>query len=252
MFKIVSAYAVIMGSIVIASAQAEPPIPGMPVPAKQANVSMGVGVVKPSDALYSQLPKLPRGCGFLLQSIAPGSSAEKSGLKVMDVIWKLDDQILINEGQMMTLLGLRKPGDHVKVSYFRSGKAQVTTLTLQPGTSAPANPEALVIAPPIPGLPAQPMRVISYEDRSASISDKTGTATLTYREGKLWLHVESDKGVETFNGTIENASELAHVPTVWRSRLPILRRSLEESLSLRKLPRIRRVPTPKHRIAGGE
>ena len=106
--------------------------------------------------------------------------------------------------------------------------------------------------PPVPGLPNQPMRVISYENRSASISDKTGTATLEYREGKLWLHVESNKGEETFNGTISNPTELARVPAVWASRLPILRNSLEESIRLRRLPRIRRVPSPRQHVAESE
>ena len=96
------------------------------------------------------------------------------------------------------------------------------------------------------------MRVISYEDRSASISDNTGTAILTFREGKPWLHVESSRGEETFNDSVVNASDIARVPVVWRSRLPILQRSLEESIRLRRLPRVRWVPTPKPRIAGGE
>ena len=98
------------------------------------------------------------------------------------------------------------------------------------------------------------MRVISYEDRSASISDKTGTATLTYREGKLWLHVESNQGVETFNSFVSEKSEIAHVPAIWRSRLPLLQQSLEESIRLRRLPRVRHVPrlNTKVRIAGSE
>ena len=36
---------------------------------------------------------------------------------------------------------------------------------------------------------------------SASISDSGGAATLMYRSGKLWLRVESAKGIETYNGS---------------------------------------------------
>jgi len=96
-----------------------------------------------------------------------------------------------------------------------------------------------------------PMRVISYEDRSASISDNNGSATLTFREGKPWLRIESNRGDEVYNGRVDESADLARIPSAWRSRLPILQRSLEESIRLRKLPRVRRVPTPKKRIAAG-
>lgn len=210
---------------------------------------MGISVVKPGQSVYAQLPDLPKGCGFILQSVTPNGPAAKAGLGSMDIIWKFDDQLLINENQLLVLLSHKKPGDQVKVSYFRSGQAQELHVTLTERGNLPPHPGELVMTPPMPGQPAMPMRVISYEDRSASISDKLGTATLTFREGKPWLHVENDKGEETFNGYVMEASELAMVPAAWRSRLPVLRRSLEESIRLRKLPRVRRVPTPRQRIA---
>ena len=235
----------------------QPPVPGAPplpsvASSTAVKVSLGVSVVKPGSALYSQLPQLPAGCGFLLKSVTPDGTAEKAGLKAMDLIWKLDGQLLINEAQMMVLLSHQSPGDKVKVSYFRSGVAKEVELNLQPWTAGSPHPDVLAMATPLP--PALPMRVISYEDRSASISDKTGTATLTYREGKPWLHVESDKGVETFNDFVSEHSEVALVPAIWRSRLPVLKRSLEESIRMRRLPRVRHVPrtVPKQRIVGGE
>ncbi|MBT8038455.1 MAG: PDZ domain-containing protein [Verrucomicrobiae bacterium] len=231
------------------------PVPGV-VAASEAGgqVRLGISVSKPSKAVYAQLPKLPRGSGFLLSTVHSGGAADLAGLKPMDVLWKLGDQILINESQMMVLLSLHRPGDKVTVSYFHSGKEKEATLQLQGGRTHPPHPEALAMAQPFPGalaMPPLPMRVISYEDRSASISDNTGTATLTFREGKPWLHVESPRGEETFNGYVAEASDLARVPVSWRGRLPILQRSLKESVHLRRLPRVRRVPTPKQRFAGG-
>lgn len=212
--------------------------------------TLGVSVVKPSAALYAQLPDLPAGCGFLLQTVTSGGAASDAGLMPMDVIWKLNEQILINESQMMVLLSHAKPGDKLKVSFFRSGIAKHVEVVLHGANSKVRHPDVLAMAPPLPVLP---MRVISYEDRSASISDKTGTATLTYREGKLWLHVESEKGVEVFNNFVTEPSQIAAIPTVWRNRLPVLQRSLEESIRLRKLPRVRHVPRmpKKERIVGG-
>ena len=219
---------------------------------QSGKVSLGVSVMKPSAELYSQLPKLPTGSGFLLRNVLSGGSADKAGLKPMDLIWKLDNQLIINESQLMVLLSHQKPGNKVKLSYFRSGEAKDAVIELQPWVDqAPPLPDMLTFSPSPPTLP---MRVISYEDRSASISDKTGTATLTYREGKPWLHVESNQGVETFNSFVSEKSEIAHVPAIWRSRLPVLQRSLEESIRLRRLPRVRYVPraNTKGRIAGSK
>ncbi len=231
-----------------------PPLPGATSPASSTliKVSLGVSVIKPSSALYCQLPLLPSGSGFLLKTVTPSGTADVAGLKPMDLIWKLGDQLLINEAQMMVLLSHNRPGGKLKVSYFRSGVAKEAELDLQPWVAGSPHPDVLAMATPLP--PVLPMRVISYEDRSASISDKTGTATLTYREGKPWLHVESSQGVETFNDFVAQQSEIALVPIIWRSRLAVLKRSLEESVRLRRLPRVRHVPrtVPKQRIVGGE
>lgn len=233
-----------------------PPLPPLPTVSQSGGnelagkVSLGVSVVKPSSAMYAQLPALPAGSGFLLKSVKTGGTASTAGLQAMDLIWKLGDQVLINEAQMMVLLSHRQPGDKVHLSYFRSGVAKVAELELQQWQPSSPHPDVLAITTPPPALP---MRVISYEDRSASISDQMGTATLTYREGKLWLHVESSKGVETFNDFVANPTQIAQVPSVWRSRLPVLQRSLEESVRLRRLPRVRHVPRnpAKQRVVGG-
>ncbi len=241
-------------SVTLPSVLGAPPLPGDPSSARSTlvKVSLGVSVVKPSSALYSQLPLLPESSGFLLKTVTPKGTADEAGLKPMDLIWKLGDQLLINEAQMMVLLSHHRPGGKLKISYFRSGGAYEAELTLQPRTSASPHPDVLAMRTPLP--PALPMRVISYEDRSASISDKTGTATLTYREGKPWLHVESAQGVETFNDFVSDQSEVALVPALWRSRLAVLKRSLEESVRMRRLPRVRHVPrtVPKQRVVGGE
>ncbi len=244
-----------MGAACLSAQVSEPPTPPIPgeTPKKpsvpQHPVQLGITVSKPSAAVYAQLPKLPPHSGFVLQSVTPGGTADVAGLKPMDVLWKFGDQLIINEAQLMVLLSHHHPGDKVKVGYFHSGEEKVATLELQEGSAKPPIPGVMTLMPPLPTSPAFPVRVISYEDRSASISDKNGTATLTFREGKPWLHIESSQGEEIYNGHITESSDLARVPLAWRNRLPVLQRSLEESIRLRRLPRVRRVPTPKKRIA---
>ena len=202
-----------------------------------ARVHLGIGVAMPDEGIYAQLPALPKGCGFILRNVVADGPAAKAGLSAMDIIWKLDGQLLVNENQMLVLLSHKKPGDQVKIAYFRSGQANETTATLLKRDGDPSHPAELVISPPVPGVAAMPMRVISYEERSASITDRLGTATLMLREGKPWLHVENSQGEETFNGYVVESSEIARVPAAWRARLPVLKRSLDESTRLRKLPR---------------
>lgn len=213
---------------------------------------LGVSVAKPSTEVYAQLPALPKNCGFILQSVIADGPAAKAGLKPMDIIWKLNGQILVNESQMMVLLSHHQVGETIKLSYFRSGQSQDADVTLENRGNQPPHPGELTITPPLPGALTMPMRVVSYEDRSASISDKTGVATLTYREGKPWLQVENARGEETFNGYVDVAENKSRIPLAWRSRLPVLMRSLEESSRLRKLPRMRRVPTPRQRVAADQ
>jgi len=235
-------------------------------PAK-GSVSLGIAVEKPGAALYAQLPELAPGSGFLLKSVQEGSPALVAGLKPMDVMVSLNGQLLINENQLMTLLAMYSPGDKVEVSYFRSGEKNKAVIILQQRSEVVSisahDAFSLPFQASLPGFPPRsqkgeeqgeqlhpfPLRVISYEDRSASISDRFGTATLMLREGKPWLHVESVKGVETFNGSVAETAEIARVPVVWRSRLPVLQRSLEESVRLRHMPRMRYVPKQKQQFA---
>lgn len=213
-------------------------------------VRLGITVQKPGEALYAQLPKLQRGSGFLLNTVSAGSSAKLAGLEPMDIITKLDDQLLINENQLITLLTMRCPGDHISLTYLRSGTEKVATVKLQkakvPSESIAASRKLPIIAA---GLSTKrqsaqseqaawvfPMRTISYEDRCASISDINGTATLMFSEGKPWLNIKSAEGVETYNGPVAEADD---IDKVWRDRLPILERSLEESVRMRRVPRIR-------------
>jgi len=81
---------------------------------------------------------------------------------------------------------------------------------------------------------------------SASISDSGGTATLMYRNGKLWLRIESAKGIETYNGHIVDDEHIAKVPSEWRNRISILQRSIEESSEIRQEYRMRYVPKAKN------
>ncbi len=86
---------------------------------------------------------------------------------------------------------------------------------------------------------------------SLTITDESGTATLEYREGQPWLRVESVKGVQIYNNYI-NEEQLDLVPSIWRDRVVILEKSLEESSKLRRSYRARYIPKSKEVFVDAE
>lgn len=207
-----------------------------------APVFMGVGVAKPSAMIRAQLPELPKGTGFVLESVKLSGPAERAGLEVHDVIYMLEDQLLINEGQLMTLLGLRGDGETVTIRYFRGGVDQETDLTLESREEVlrPSLPDSIGL-PPIPGLP---MHTIDRQERTATISDDKGIYTMMKQGDEIWLRVESIGGELVFDGAVMNLAQLETVPEHCKDKLPILRRALDEFTKdkAKRRARVRYVP----------
>ena len=82
-----------------------------------------------TDALPGELkPKTSEGIAVL--TVVPESPAAKAGLEVNDVLTRFDDQILLSADQFRTLVKMRKPGESVKLVYFRKGERKETQVTL--------------------------------------------------------------------------------------------------------------------------
>ena len=78
---------------------------------------LGVGVATPEATLRSQL-KLPEGAGLVVNFVDEAGPS-KEGVKVHDVLQKLDDQLLVNSDQLVTLVRMRKPGDTLRLTLIR-------------------------------------------------------------------------------------------------------------------------------------
>jgi hypothetical protein len=90
---------------------------------------LGLSAEESSDALASQLG-LPPGEGLLVTYVATNSPAAKADLQKNDVLVEMDGQKLVLPGQLRKLVQMRKEGDQVVLTYYRSGKKQETTATL--------------------------------------------------------------------------------------------------------------------------
>jgi len=214
---------------------------------------LGVDLAKPDPALASHLPDLPSGVGFIVKAVHAGGPAAAAGIEADDLIWKFNDQLLINEAQLAILLRMHQPGDACTLAIFRSGKPIDIPLTLAPnpglvpGIASAAAEEALLLNEP------GPMRVVNMADREAYIANAEGRAVVRKDGDGYWLTIENARGEIIHDGRFDRGSsgkcELDNsIPSEWKRRAYALRRGLEHALeggiSQQRQPRPRVVAPP--------
>ena len=68
--------------------------------------------------------------GARLTSIAPGSAAEKAGLKAGDVVTKVNDALIQGGDGLVASIRSFAPGTQVQITYVRDGQTKTITVTL--------------------------------------------------------------------------------------------------------------------------
>ncbi len=91
---------------------------------------LGVSTSPVSTFLHEQLD-IPRGMGLVVDYIEKDSPADAAGLKVHDVLQKIDDQWLVNPQQLAVLVRSKKAGDSLSITVLRGGKP--TTISAKLG-----------------------------------------------------------------------------------------------------------------------
>ena len=69
--------------------------------------------------------------GAVVEDVAPGSSAEASGLRRGDVITRIGARPVSNAGTVQATIGIAEPGSRVEVVYLRDGHEGRATLTVE-------------------------------------------------------------------------------------------------------------------------
>ena len=69
--------------------------------------------------------------GVYIDKINPSSAAEKAGLKIGDIIIKIDRKIVNKVGELQEAIALKKPGDKVTVTVLRKNKEKRIVVVLQ-------------------------------------------------------------------------------------------------------------------------
>jgi len=68
--------------------------------------------------------------GAVVESVAPGSSAEAAGLQRGDVVTRIQNRPVSNAGTVAATIGIAQPGTQVQVVYLRDGREGRATLTV--------------------------------------------------------------------------------------------------------------------------
>jgi hypothetical protein len=221
-----------------------------PLPPQQApRAWLGLKVAKPDATLTAQVPSLPPGIGFVIRSIDVGGPAAAAGLREFDILWKIGDQMLVNEGQMAALLRLAKPGDELALSAFRGGKPLEVTAKLAEAPAAIRGlPDEWVDAALMPGECGGPMRVVNVSEKLATYSNDEGRAEVR-REGTLYfVKITGPDDSLIYEGELSAEGGFEKIPPSWKRRVFALRRGLDHALDSRLMPtrqpRPRVVPPP--------
>jgi hypothetical protein len=210
----------------------------VPVPLREAPRGwLGLEVSKPDEEVTAHLPSLPPGIGFVVRSIEKDGPAAAAGLREFDIIWKLGDQMLVNESQLAALLRLSKPGDELTLSGFRSGKPMELTIKLGVAPAARDRfPGELLEASVLPGECGGPMRVVDVQEKTASYSTSDGRAEVRKVGALYHVKIQGPKDEPIYDGKLPESGNLEAIPQEWRRRVHALRRGLDHALDNGMMP----------------
>src|SRR5690606_12276438 len=81
--------------------------------------------------------------GALVSNIEPGSAAEKAGLRVDDIIVRVDDRRINDSRALATAIGLKGSGEEVEIEFIRNGETRRVTAVLGERTITQAEGESI-------------------------------------------------------------------------------------------------------------
>ena len=91
---------------------------------------LGVHTSRLDIGLSHQLG-LPPGAHLRVDRVAQGSPAENAGIKLFDILLKLNDQLLINPDQLKALVQMHNPGERISLSLLRQTKPLTISVELE-------------------------------------------------------------------------------------------------------------------------
>lgn len=204
---------------------------------------LGLRVEKPDESVSAQVPELPPGMGFLVKSLDKDGPAYRAGLRELDLLWKFGDQMLVNEGQLVALLRLAKPGEEIPLAVFRAGKPVEVKVTLGDSPALEKPEPVQTNASPDSHATNLPTRVVNVSGRTASFSAEEGKALVWNETDGFKVRISNHKDEILHEGAVTKEGEGEGVPQDWQDKVRILCRTLDQSLAGTLIPQ--RQPRPR-------
>lgn len=165
---------------------------------------VGVGVDVPSETVRSQL-RLEPGAGLVVNYVEEDGPAAKL-VQVHDVLQKLDDQILVNGEQLVTLVRMHKKDDTIKLTLVRQAKPITVEVklgeretTVSSGENADVQPtdQAAVHINWLAAAGPQRTAAMTYNPVSGTlVFHAARTEPVRINDGRLTIMVPADDGQE--------------------------------------------------------
>ena len=92
---------------------------------------LGVGGIDITDEIIKANPRLNLVKGVYIKTIEDFSAAEKGGLKVADIIIKVDDKEITSLQELKEYVQSKNIGDTIEITYVRDSKTKTAKITLQ-------------------------------------------------------------------------------------------------------------------------
>ncbi|MEI6241363.1 MAG: PDZ domain-containing protein [Planctomycetia bacterium] len=188
-----------------------------------------------APAVLREQFRLERGAGLVVESVAPGSVAERAGIRRHDVIVSIDGQLLLLPEQFVTLLEASGDEAPLECRILRGGVETMVSLRKVP---APATAAMGLLKPAestlalVPRKQASVATVMQLPDGSLQQRDADYLVKLIGGdEPRLVIH--DGRGRIIFNGPIDTPEQRSLVPPEVRSRVEGLERLVAQQQALK-------------------
>jgi serine protease Do len=131
---------------------------------KAVHARLGVEVQTLDQTLADSF-KLKSPNGALVASVAPGSAAAQAGVKVGDVILKMNGSPILDAGQLSQRVGVVAPGEKATLEVWRDGKALTVEATVGNAAQLAANDAGGAAGGSAPARLGLALRPLNPEER---------------------------------------------------------------------------------------
>jgi len=160
-------------------------------------------VVQPITPDIATTLNLPAARGALVSSVERDSPADRAGLKPGDAILELDGKPVLSASDLRTRIGLRASGTTITLVYFRQGRQQTASLSIEPAkaTSGVTGVTRQLAGADITEIPAALATKTKIEGvYVATVQPGSAAAALGLRAGDIIVAVNQKpvKSIATF------------------------------------------------------